>query len=125
MKADYSDWAIESDRFDPNVSPARTLGQTSRSSLVIALPPLGERNLTAQSSPRGAKRHLSIIIASAIETKNPIALRRCGNPKRPQTVDGMKNLHRAIAASISSCHVFVDVILHSDADSIIHISTTR
>ena len=27
--------------------------------------------------------------------------------------------------SISSCDVGVDVILHSDADSIIHISTTR
>ena len=27
--------------------------------------------------------------------------------------------------SISSCHVGVDVILHSEADSIIHISTTR
>ena len=27
--------------------------------------------------------------------------------------------------SISSCHVGVDVILHSNADSIIHIATTR
>ena len=27
--------------------------------------------------------------------------------------------------SLSSCHIGVDVILHSEADSIIHISTTR
>ena len=90
-----SEWAIS--RFDLT----RTIVATRRKATLINHHRVSNRNEKSDRSPSPR------------------------NPKRPQTVDGMKNLPRAIAASISSCHVFVDVILHSDADSIIHISTTR
>ena len=59
----------------------------------------------------------------------------CG-PKPPGNVALFSRYHLAVGigtpmelspdiGSISSCHVGVDVILHSDADSIIDISTTR